>query len=383
MEFAILGIDVISGGNINTNSSGGSNGQGEVTFSGGSAVFEADDIIVFEVVNPTAAGEIGSGTAISDATVFEDYDDYLAYVASVDAGTPDTSLIKYNYAPQNPGQTANVQSDISGLGDSYVRFNANILIPQDGGPAFNTTLTIAPGTNIADPTTGSVTLDRVRDFDINGDDAIDPTNQETGNAEFFLGDYIAILNGAPVCFTQGTMINTDQGARAIETLAHGDLVFTLDNGYQPVRWIGRKRLPATRRFAPVHFAAGAIGNSHPLEVSQNHRMLLRDKTAELLFGEPEVLIAAKFMINGDTIRLRRGGWVDYVHILFERHEIIIANGVPSESLFPVWEDMMNNETAAAQDDLIMMFPDAFEHVRRMRRTARPSLRRYEAELLRH
>ena len=145
-SFVVLGSDVIQGGNINTNQNGGSNGQGEVTFNQGNSIFEDDDIVVFEVQNPTAEGEIGNGSSISDLTIFENNADYQAFLASVAAGTPDNTLIKFNYAPQNPGQTANVQSDISGLGDSYVRFNANVLQPQDGpdgqdgGPMLNLSL---------------------------------------------------------------------------------------------------------------------------------------------------------------------------------------------------------------------------------------------------
>jgi Ca2+-binding RTX toxin-like protein len=39
------------------------------------------------------------------------------------------------------------------------------------------------------------------------------------------------------CFTTGTMIRTPHGDVRIEELAIGDLVCTLDNGPQPLRWI--------------------------------------------------------------------------------------------------------------------------------------------------
>ena len=306
-SFAVSGADVVEGGNIGTNSTGGSNSLGEVTFSGGTQIFEADDIILIEVVNASADGEIVNGSAISDLTVFETYADYQAFLNS---GSTDTTLIKYNYQPQNPGQTANVQSDISGLGDSYVRFNANVLIPTDGGPTLNTTLTIAPGTNLATNGGTSVTLDRVRDFDLDYDSTIDTGTIEEGNSNFYIGDYVEIVNGGPVCWTRGAMVDTPGGARAIETLEVGDLVTTLDHGPCPVRWIARRRAPAMRRFAPVRFAAGAIGNARPFEVSQNHRILVSGAQTEVLFGATEVLVAAKHMVNGTTIRLRQSGQVE-------------------------------------------------------------------------
>ena len=44
--------------------------------------------------------------------------------------------------------------------------------------------------------------------------------------------------------------------------------------------------------APVLIPAGALGNTRDLLVSQQHRMLVTGWRAELMFGEPEVLVAA-------------------------------------------------------------------------------------------
>lgn len=379
-SFAVSGADIIQGGNINTNSSGGSNGQGEVTFSSGSSIFDPDDIIVFEVTNPTSDGEIGAGSSVSDLTVFDTYDDYLDYVASVEAGTPDTSLIKFDYKPQNANQVATIQSDISGLGDSYVRFNANIFKPENGGPDISNTLTIAPGTNIGNNSGADVTIDRVRDFDLNFDTEINENTIEEGNSNFFIGDYVEIVNGGPVCFVAGTMITTEHGDRSIETLQIGDLVMTQDHGLQPIRWIGHRNAAAVGNFAPVHFAPGAIGNRDPFEVSQNHRIMIRDDMADVLFGQNEVLVAAKHLINDGSIRLRRRGMVHYVHILFDRHEIVTTDNVQSESLMPDWVALASG-TDASQDELMSLFPEMFAPDRPIMRAARPCLKHYEAALL--
>src|SRR5690606_28950852 len=40
------------------------------------------------------------------------------------------------------------------------------------------------------------------------------------------------------CFTLGTLIETNEGNKPIEELVRGDLIATLDDGYQPIRWIG-------------------------------------------------------------------------------------------------------------------------------------------------
>ncbi len=83
-------------------------------------------------------------------------------------------------------------------------------------------------------------------------------------------------NTAVACFTQGTLIETPQGPRAIEDIAPGDLVLTLDNGPQPVRWAGQRRVDGRGAFAPIRFEAGAIDNDTALLVSPQHRMLLTD-----------------------------------------------------------------------------------------------------------
>ena len=139
----------------------------------------------------------------------------------------------------------------------------------------------------------------------------------------------------PTCFTPGTRIRVPGGEVAIETLAPGDLVETLDHGPQPVRWIGSTTVEASGNRAPVQFAPGAIGNERTLTVSQQHRMLVSGWQAELLLGTREVLVAAKHLLDQPGVQLDPGGSVDYMHVLFDRHEIVYSEGAPSESFHPV------------------------------------------------
>lgn len=138
----------------------------------------------------------------------------------------------------------------------------------------------------------------------------------------------------PICFTPGTLIETDTGLQPIETLRVGDRVMTRDHGYQVLRWMGMETAEATGLFAPVVFAPGALGNAETFVVSQQHRVLVTDWRAQLFAGEDEVLVAAKHLVNGRDVTLREGGEVTYVHILFDRHEVVKAGGVWSESYFP-------------------------------------------------
>ncbi len=130
---------------------------------------------------------------------------------------------------------------------------------------------------------------------------------------------------------------------------------TLDHGNQPIRWIGQSRVRAVAALAPVVFAKGSIGNSRELRVSPAHRMLLAGAQAEALFGSPEVLVPAKALINDRTIRQEQGGEVDYFHLLFDRHEIVMSNGTPSESFHPAHAALTTLDQAA-KAEIEAIFP---------------------------
>jgi len=147
-------------------------------------------------------------------------------------------------------------------------------------------------------------------------------------------NYAAASYFAPICFASGTLIRTPDGAQAVETLKPGDLVETLDRGPRPVLWAGSRRYFGAGAYAPVQFAAGSLGNATAFSVSKNHRMLLRPANAEVLFGVGEVLVAAKDLVGWPGVTVPEPQPVEYHHLLLDRHEVIFANDVPSESLFP-------------------------------------------------
>lgn len=188
------------------------------------------------------------------------------------------------------------------------------------------------------------------------------------------------IESVVICFKAGTRIDTPQGPRKIETLRPGDLVITRDNGVQPVRWIGQREVPGTGDFAPIRFAKGAIGNTRPLLVSPQHRMLHSSSAAALLFGTPEVLVAARHLVNGGTIRQVNRDRIIYVHMLFDRHEIVFAEGVPSESFHPGGYGL-NGVMGPAREELFALFPELRCDPDSFGDTARRCLREFEARLL--
>ncbi|SLN55870.1 hypothetical protein AQS8620_02462 [Aquimixticola soesokkakensis] len=142
-----------------------------------------------------------------------------------------------------------------------------------------------------------------------------------------------VIPTAAVCFLAGTLIETPTGPVAIEDLQAGMLVQTLGKGAQPIRWIGRSTVCGLGTLAPVRFAAGAIGNNRDLFLSPNHRVLLQSPLAELNYGESDVLVPAKALVNGTTVARVPQRRADYLHLMLDSHEMVFCEGIASESLF--------------------------------------------------
>ncbi|MEM7439364.1 MAG: Hint domain-containing protein [Pseudomonadota bacterium] len=184
-----------------------------------------------------------------------------------------------------------------------------------------------------------------------------PRHVELTVTQAFEGpNFVATNYATPVCFVAGTRIMTPNGERNVENLQAGDRVVTRDHGTKTLRWVGRRKMTAKGRFAPIEIAAGALNNARALYVSPQHRMLLTDWRAELLFGEAQVLVPAIHLTNDSTIRQCVGGFVTYVHLMFDQHEIIFAEGAPTESFFPGEMALSALETDA-RDELLAIFPE--------------------------
>lgn len=183
------------------------------------------------------------------------------------------------------------------------------------------------------------------------------------------------------CFTAGTLIETPGGPVPVERLQTGDLVLTLDDGAQPLRWTGMRAVAAQGAHAPVHIKANTFGTHRPLVVSPQHRILVRDTAAELLFGEAEVLVAAKDLVNGASVWRRQGGHVTYVHLLFDRHQIVFSEGLASESFLPGPQvgTLLARETL---QEIVAIFPELNPRTGQgYGEAVRRTLKRHEAEVL--
>jgi hypothetical protein len=188
------------------------------------------------------------------------------------------------------------------------------------------------------------------------------------------------INFETVCFVRGTMIETAEGQKAIEHITVGDMVNTMDHGVQPVRWIGSSKVKGQGISAPILIRKGALGNDRDLWVSPQHRMFLSGWQLELLFAEPEALVPAKMLVNDSTILQVELPEVEYFHVMFDDHEIIFAEGSPSESFHPGRMGMGTFSTDTCEE-IFRLFPKLEADLLSYGPSARYSLKAYEAKIL--
>lgn len=180
---------------------------------------------------------------------------------------------------------------------------------------------------------------------------------------------IGFNSGIIPCFTPGSLIATPFGERAVETLAPGDLVLTRDHGPQVLRWVCKRDLSAdflnnNPQHHPVCLQKDSITPGLPARdmlVSPQHRMLITGWKAQLLFGEEELLVPTKALINHDTVYIPDNPKpVTYIHLLFDQHEVITADAAPTESLHAgqLSKGLLPD---AQRDELLDIFPELRTH----------------------
>lgn len=394
-------------GSTGADTNNGSTGMDTVDYSGSDAAVTVN-LQTGTYSGGYATGDSGGGI---DGITGSDFDDVLTGFDGQDL-TPGPNY----YTNVIDGGAGNDTIDGRGGDDFlYGGDGDDIIIGGDGadvmeGGAGNDTLYIDNGDTVTggdgDDTfiIDAASLDGLGDITIQGDEgaegsgdvldfngalagpvtytnSADATGGNSGFATLTDGTTLYFSNiESIICFGRGTGILTPQGVRRIEDLRVGDMVLTRDNGIQPIRWINSRKVAATGDFAPIRFAPGALNNEAELIVSPQHRMLLTGYKPELLFGSREVLAAAKHLVNGRDVTVMAGGEVEYFHMMFDRHEVIFAEGAPTESFHP--GDMaLSALTDGARHELFEIFPELRSMAGTGGETARLCLKGREAQLL--
>ncbi len=144
---------------------------------------------------------------------------------------------------------------------------------------------------------------------------------------------VTLADVTSVAFMRGTAITMADGTqRAIEDLRPGDRVLTRASGPQPVRHVFQRTVRAIGPFAPVAIPKGALGNLNDLVLSQHQRLFVYQRGPDRIVETAEMLVRARDLVDGEVVTIRKGGFADYVSLVFDRHEVIYAECIPADSL---------------------------------------------------
>jgi hypothetical protein len=235
---------------------------------------------------------------------------------------------------------------------------------------------------------GSIDYMAIYEEEAEGGGPVESTDGNGGDVTGTL-EYSEIETIVP-CFTPDTMIATMTGEKLVEDLKVGDRVITRDNGAQEIRWLGNKpmsgaQLQANPHLQPVLVRKGSLGGGLPerdMLVSPNHRMLINNAEVGLLFNEPEVLVAAKHLINADKgITSVAASQTTYIHFMFDHHEVVLSNGAWTESFQP-GDQAMSGVSKEQRSEIVELFPElANAEGREAFASSRLSLKAFEAKML--
>ena len=286
-----------------------------------------------------------------------------------------------------------LQTSVIALADSTNVYpngatNLDVLANDTNGGVGTLTIThlngvpVVVGTPVVLPTGQTISLNADGTVNILGDGG-----SENFNFTYTIDDGtntdIGIVNVSSIpSFVAGTLIATELGQRNVESLELGDLIMTKDDGLQPLRWKGQRTVAAEDDFAPIRICANTFGQHDDLMVSPEHRVLIRDNLAKLLFGEQEVLVSAKELVNDRSVTRCVGGEVTYVHLMFDRHQVVYSAGLATESflLGPQTTKVFERKVI---DEICTLFPEIDpETGLGYSPAARRVLKHFEAQLLR-
>lgn len=187
------------------------------------------------------------------------------------------------------------------------------------------------------------------------DATADKTPTDHGNRSWSQEGFVG--NMAAPCFTPGSIITTRRGSMLIENLQEDEMVLTRDNGFQPMRWLCARALDRAYfnnnpEMKPVMIKAGALGDGIPLRdwvVSPGHLVLIVTKNEE-------AFIPARRLLGRPGIYEFTPDQTEYIHLLFDTHQVLHVDGAWSESFQPgpAVISQMHRDTQA---ELFALFPD--------------------------
>ncbi|GES44391.1 hypothetical protein RsS62_36430 [Rhizobium dioscoreae] len=270
-------------------------------------------------IGPSSEIEAGSGVTSAVGTVI--VDGFYQW-----GGSGSSQLVQLH-----PGAHFNFSTQFDGTVDTLNNYAATITY---NGPGAVSNISVDGQTATFVSTAGNYTLNFAGD--------LDPSR--------FILD--AATGTIVVCFVTGTLIRTTRGDIPVEDLRIGDVAITASSQLRPIRWIGSTELDCAsandpRACWPVRIAAGALGPnkpSHDLIVSPAHGICVTVVT--------DVLMPASVLVNGATIDHVECAKVTYWHVELDEHDILVTNGLPTESYVDHGNRSFFSQTMGASIQLV-------------------------------
>lgn len=137
-----------------------------------------------------------------------------------------------------------------------------------------------------------------------------------------------------ITLLQGTSVMTSAGARPAEIIRPGDQLLTRTRGMAEVAAVrSRRAMVQTVRFA----AAAEDGGSQLLPWDQ--RVLVRDRRAQAMFGQPQAVVPAYELVDGETVCDLGLQMMDLVALEFSRPHVIYAGALELTAAAAPHEDL--------------------------------------------
>ncbi len=124
-----------------------------------------------------------------------------------------------------------------------------------------------------------------------------------------------------------TPVDTKRGPVRAGLLRPGDMIATLEGGYQPLRAVHRQSFPSRGSFAPVVLRSPFFGETTDILVSADQLVLISGASVEYLFGVEEALIPAGALCD-DRVAVKddRRALTDAVTLDLGAPQAITADG---------------------------------------------------------
>ena len=346
----------------------------------------AGQTLTVSAINGLLANDVDSGgtvTATSFSTASHgslnvSLDGSLTYVPNAGFVGTDT----FTYYISDGAQTASAVSTIDVVGQAPLAANDYYHVSK------NSTLTVGAAkgllandfdadnnpivaTSFSSPAHGTLSVS------LDGSLTYTPTANYVGTDSFTYYISDGALTASAIasidvvsCFCAGTLIQTANGDVPVEKLAVGDWIVTYAGPVRRIHWIGHRHISVASHadpdnVRPIRVRAGAFSDGRPardLLLSPDHAVFVNS-----------ALIPIRHLTNGSSVAPAACEMVTYFHVLLDRHDVLLAEGMPCESLLDTQGPAHFDNADTTPDTFAFLEPCApiltqGDHVERVRQS---------------